>query len=175
MDGRNRLKRGREKFGGNMNDHLKRLQTIVEQVYESSLNNMEKTVYDWLISRGWDGKDIEEARKLAKGYGIVRYPDLSCEVRKIAENATEAMEQKALYCLHCLFHGYCDKTHCLYYYSNAALEEEIDRAIFDRGFKRFETAAMMLGGIGHIRTSRPLKEVIKASEEKTRRLISPKR
>ena len=138
-----------------MNDHSKRFQTIVEQVYESSLNNMEKTAYDWLISRGWDGKDIKEARWLSKGYEIVRYPDLSCEVRRIAENATEAMKQNALYCLHCPFHVDCGKTYCPY--------------------NGLEAVAMMSDGIGHIRTSRPLKEVIKASEEKTRRLISPKR
>lgn len=138
-----------------MSGHSKRFQAIVDRVYESYRNNMEKTAYDWLISRGWDGKDIEEARELAKGYEIVRYPDFSCEVRRIAENATEAMEQEALYCLHCLLHGDCDKTQCPYY-SNTAL-------------------AMMSDGIGHIRTSRPLKEVIKDSEEKTRRLIGESR
>lgn len=138
-----------------MNDHSKRFQTIVEQVYESSLNNMEKTAYDWLISRGWDGKDIEEARWLSKGYEIVRYPDFSCEVRRIAKNATEVAKQNALCCLHCPLHVDCGKTHCPY--------------------DGLETVAMMSDGIGHIRTSRPLKEVIKDSEEMTKRLIGESR
>lgn len=152
-----------------------RFQVIADQMYESFRNNMEKTVYDWLISRGWDGKDIEEARWLSKGYEIVRYPDLSCEVRRIAENATEAAEQNALCCLHCLLHFDCEKIHCPYNYPNTALEGDINRAIFDIGFKRFEAVAMMSDGIGHIRTSRPLKEVIKDSEEKTKRLIGESR
>lgn len=158
-----------------MNDHSKHFQAIAEQVYESYQNNMEKTAYDWLISRGWDGKDIEVARELAKGYEIVRYPDFSCEVRRIAENTTEAAEQNALFCLHCPLHGDCGKTPCPYNYSNTALKEEIDRAVFKRGFERFETEATMYGGIGNTRTSRPLKEVIKDSEEKTRRLIGESR
>lgn len=144
-----------------VDDHSKRFQAIAGQVYDYFRNYMEKTAYDWLMSRGWDGKDIEAAKELSKGYEIVRYPDFTCEVCRIAENATEATEQTASYCLHCPLHVDCDKTHCPYDHSNTALEKEIDRAIFDRGFKRFKQRATTFGGIGNIRYSKELAKMVK--------------
>ena len=40
-------------------------------------------------------------------------------------------------------------------------EKEIDRAIFDRGFKRFEHEATMFGGIGNIRNLREFGVMVK--------------
>lgn len=96
--------------GGDMTDYVARFRSIADRIYEDRV----KTAYDWLISRGWDGKDLEAAKKLAEGYALVRYPDFTWEVHKIPENATEAAEITASYCLRCPLHSDCDKKQCPY-------------------------------------------------------------
>lgn len=101
-----------------------RFRAIADHLYEFVQNERNRTAYDWLISRGWDGKDFEKAKKLAEGYVLVQYPDFTWEVRKIPENATEAAQQNAAYCLRCLHHNYCDKTHCPYNSENPCKTSE---------------------------------------------------
>ena len=45
--------------------------------------------------------------------------------------------------------------------SDEEKEKEIDRAFFDRGFKRFETEATMYGGIGNTRNLREFGKMVK--------------
>ena len=50
---------------------IARFQAERDKVINNAMQEEEEFVKRWLVSRGWDGKDLEQARKLADGWTVV--------------------------------------------------------------------------------------------------------
>ena len=51
----------------------------ISQIYDS----IEKFARKWLIEHGWDGEDIEQAKKIANGWAVCQHPDGTLEMKKV--------------------------------------------------------------------------------------------
>ena len=50
------------------------LETLSREYFDKHERDREEFARNWLLACGWDGEDIEKARRLAEGYAIVDLP-----------------------------------------------------------------------------------------------------
>ena len=57
----------------------------VNAVIDGIMAEKEKVVRDFLFAHGWDGKDMEQARKITEGYSFLEHPDHTFEIMQSEE------------------------------------------------------------------------------------------
>ena len=82
------------------NIYGKKIKDEVDRIYDLCMYSRNELVRAWLIARGWDGKDIEQAKELAKGYKItqqIKDGTITFSIEKMTEAEQEASDRGEVY------------------------------------------------------------------------------
>lgn len=57
----------------------------VNAVIDGIIAEKERVVRDFLFAHGWDGEDLEQAKRLSEGYSFLEHPDHTFEIMRSEE------------------------------------------------------------------------------------------